>query len=87
MSYTPGFAPDARSQWHALEPEIQEIALDLLEQLTLDKPPSGDYVKDALRERGGIRGYVFVHAFVDADRRTVTAVGVGYVTRPSRPRV
>jgi hypothetical protein len=44
--------------------------------------PPGEYVGDAVRESAGLREYVFVHVIVDANRRTVTAIGVGYTSRP-----
>lgn len=81
MSYTPGFAPDAESQWHALDPLLQELALDELDRFALNPPPPGEYVGDAARELAGLREYVFVHVIVDDGRRTVTAIGVGYTSR------
>ena len=33
MSFTPGFAPDAKSQWLELDFELQELVLDEMEKL------------------------------------------------------
>jgi hypothetical protein len=33
MNFTPGFAPDAKSQWQAMDFEVQEIALHELEMI------------------------------------------------------
>ena len=81
MSYVPVFAPDARSQWQALEVRFQEVALDELDRLCLAPPAELEHVADVIVEDGSVRHFVFVHVFVDHARRTVTAVGVGHCTR------
>lgn len=82
MSYTPGFAPDGRSQWMELPPDLQEIALDELERLT-EYPPEGfEFIADAIREEGATRTHVFVHVLIDRTRREVVVVGTGTATTP-----
>ena len=81
MSLTPGFAPDAKSQWQALDFEIQEIVLDEIERVASNPPPDGEYVLDPVREVAGVRLYVFVRVIVDRGRGTVTVVGVGTIAR------
>jgi len=82
MSYTPGFAPDAKSQWHALDPHFQELALDVLERLCASPPVRIEHVAEAIEEQGGLRHHIFVHVVVDHDKCTVTAVGVGHAALP-----
>ena len=37
MSFTPGFAPDAQSEWHDLDFELQELVLDELDRLAFPR--------------------------------------------------
>ena len=64
MSYTPGFAPDAQSQWQALEPRFQEIVLDKLDELAISPPAGTEQVIDAAVEEGALRHYLFLHALI-----------------------
>jgi hypothetical protein len=82
MSYIPGYAPDANSQWRAMEPRFQELVLDELERLCLSPPNNVDYVSEVLLQEGSTRHFVFVHVTVDHARRKVTLVGVAHCTRP-----
>ena len=79
MSFTPGFAPDAKSQWVALDFEFQELVLDELERLALNPPAQGEHIFDLIHESQSRRHYVFLRVWVDHMRRKVTAVGVGHV--------
>ena len=81
MSLTPGFAADAKSQWRELDPERQEIVLDVLDRLTINPPPNGEHVADDVREEDGILHYVFVHVLVEQELNTLTVMGVGHTTR------
>jgi hypothetical protein len=82
MSLTPGFAADARLQWRALDPESQEIVLDMLDQLASYPPPDGEHIADDVREEHGINHYVFVHLLVERAINSLTVIGVGETTRP-----
>ena len=82
MSYAPGFAPDARSQWQALEPRFQEIVLDILDDLTLNPPAKNEHVEDRVIDEGSLRHIIFVHVFVSRQHETITVIGVGHVSRP-----
>jgi hypothetical protein len=82
MSYAPVFAPDAQSQWRALDIQFQEIALDELERLCHAPPDGPEHISDFIIDEGPVRHYVFVHVTVDPGRRVLTVVGVGYCTRP-----
>ena len=82
MSFTPVFAPDARSQWRALDIRFQEVALDEVERLCQLPPAGPEHVSDAIIEEGTVRHFVFVHVTVDAARHVLTVIGVGYCTRP-----
>jgi len=83
MSLTPAFAADAKSQWQELDPERQEIVLDVLDRLTLNPPPNGEHVADDVREERGIFHYVFVHVLVERERNSLTVMGVGHLARPT----
>lgn len=81
MSFTPGFAPDAKSQWQSLDFDLQQFVLDEIERVASNPPPNGEYVLDPVREEGDIRQYVFVRVIVDGGRGTVTVVGIGTIAR------
>jgi hypothetical protein len=85
MSFTPAFAPDARSQWGALDFEFQEIVLDELDRLALDPPEHGEHIIDVVVEAGGFRHYLFLRVSVDHPQAMVTVIGVGYFARPTIP--
>ena len=82
MSYAPVFAPDAQSQWQALDVRYQEVALDEVERLCHSPPDGPEHVSDVVIDEGSLRHYVFVHVTVDPGRSVLTVVGVGYCTRP-----
>lgn len=84
MSYTPGFAPDARSQWQELPPELQEIALDELDRIALDPPKGDEVIASATNEAGGVRRHVFLHALIDHKHQRVVVIGVGTSTTDGR---
>ncbi len=84
MSFTPGFAPDARSLWLSLGPAYQEMALDELEHAFASPPPTTDHVATAVHEEAGMLHHVFVHMFVSHSRKSITIVGVGYPVIPLR---
>ena len=85
MSLTPAFAPDAFSQWRALDIEFQEAVLDEVERLCLSPPEASEHVSDVVIDRGAVRHFLFVHVVTDASRRILTTVGVGYCVRPRLP--
>ena len=85
MSLTPAFAPDAFSQWRALDIEFQEVVLDEVERLCLSPPETVEHVSDVVIDRGAARHFLFVHVITDAPRRVLTTVGVGYCVRPRLP--
>jgi hypothetical protein len=85
MSLTPGFAPDAFTQFQALDLHNQEIALDEIDRLALNPPAADDYVATNVRDEQGIRHYVFVRVLIDRVRNRLTVVGVGQVARPVEP--
>ncbi|HET6250691.1 MAG TPA: hypothetical protein VFE47_23585 [Tepidisphaeraceae bacterium] len=82
MALTPEFAPDAESQWLALDVELQELTLDEIEVL-LHRPLASttllyhDFVHDA----DGVRHYVFLEALVSSANQKLTIIGVNYLTR------
>ena len=83
MIYGLAFAPDAQSQWQALEPRFQEIVLDVLDQLALNPPAKSEHIEDYVLEEGTLRHIIFVHVSVSHESQTITAIGVGYVRRPA----
>jgi hypothetical protein len=85
MSYTPGFAPDAESQWHALDPHHQELALDVLDRLCASPPRHIEHVGEVVYEEAGVKHHLFVHVVVDHEKGTVTSVGVGHAALPVPP--
>jgi hypothetical protein len=52
MSFVPGFAPDAKSQWLELDPVLQEMVLDELESLLANPPtpPKHEFYHDFRHE-------------------------------------
>ena len=86
MSYVPGFAPDARSQWRALPSELQEIVLDELDRLAEDPPTDEEAIASATIESAGRREHVFVRALIDHQRHRVVALGVGTATTKTDDR-
>jgi hypothetical protein len=85
MSYTPAFAPDARSQWRALDIPFQEAALDEVERLCTSPPEAPEHVSDVVIEHGDVRHFLFIHVTLDPARHVMTVVGVGYCTRARVP--
>jgi hypothetical protein len=78
MSFVPDFAPDARSQWQALDILLQEMVLDEIERLAASPPLRVEHVSDLTHDVGPSRHYLFVHVNVDHRRRAISVVGVGY---------
>lgn len=83
MSYTPGFAPDAESQWRALDTIHQELALDELERLCASPPAALEHVGTVVYDEAGMRHHVFVHVVTDHRRRLVTVIGIGHGVIPA----
>lgn len=81
MSYVPVFAPDANSQWQALNTRFQEVVLDVLDELCLAPPAKQEHIADVLIDEGPIRHFVFVHVTIDKARRIVTLIGTAHCTR------
>ena len=84
MSYVPDYAPDADSQWRALDVPFQELVLDELDRLCLSPPRRIDYVSDVVFEEGAVKHYFFVHVTVDHPRQIVTLIGVSHFIRQRR---
>ena len=82
MTFTPVFAPDAHSQWRALEIEFQEAVLDKLDRLCQSPPDVSEHISDIVIEQGAARHFLFFHFLSEPFRRFVTLVGIGYCTRP-----
>jgi hypothetical protein len=73
MSFTPGFAPDAKSQWHELDFEFQELVLDELDKLAANLPIAvrGVIEHDFVHRREDERHYIFLRLTVDRSLRTL----------------
>jgi hypothetical protein len=85
MSLTPGFAPDARSQWQELSAELQECVLDELDKLAEDPPtsPRGVILHDFIQQEKNARHYVFLRIVVDSSAGRITVIGVNHHTSAS----
>ena len=79
MSFTPAFAPDARSQWGALDFELQELVLDAMEQIAHHPPTTVEHFVDVVHVIGNVRHTLFLRLLVDQPRKQVVAIGVGHV--------
>ena len=66
-----------------MEPRFQELVLDILDDLALNPPMKSEHVEDRAIEEDSLRHIIFVHVLVSRQNGTITAVGVGHVTRPS----
>jgi hypothetical protein len=85
MSYTPEFAPDARSQWRQLDFEFQEVVLDIMDFFT-STPPMGDTDRaERVVDSNGIRHSIIVRVAIDHRRKLVALIGVSHKTRPISP--
>jgi len=83
MSFVPGFAPDAASQWRELDPVLKEMVLDELAGLCATPPPPQDLVRrDFVHESAGVRHYVFLRFVVERSRGIVRVIGVAHFARP-----
>ena len=76
MSLTPAFAPDAKSQWQDLEPVLQELVLDVLDEIAVNPPtmPQGTLQRDAVHDSAAARHYLFMRFAID--QRRVTLLGL-----------
>ena len=83
MSYIPQFAPDAKSEWHELDVELQEAVLDQIEQIASNPPlpPRRAINFDVVLDLGGKRHYLFLRVLIDHTRKTATVLGVGHFAR------
>jgi hypothetical protein len=84
MSFVPEFAPDAKSQWRALDPILQELVLDEIERLAGNAPSQSrrEFYHDFLYEDAGAFHYVFVRVFLDFTKGKLTVAGVVDYVRP-----
>lgn len=82
MSFIPGFAPDAISQWIALDFELQELVLDEIDRLAATPPDGPEHFADLVHMGVELRHYLFIHLIVDVSRRRIVVVGVGHHQRP-----
>ncbi len=78
MSFTPRFAPDAESQWHELDFELQELVLDEMERLAANPPRTirGFARHDFMLDRPGERHYVFLRLAIDRVRQIMRVIGL-----------
>jgi mRNA-degrading endonuclease RelE of RelBE toxin-antitoxin system len=78
----PAFAPDAKSQWQELDPELQELVLDELEEIAAFPPMNDNEVirRDTVYQDPSARHYLFMRFVVD--HKSVTLVGVYHHTSP-----
>jgi hypothetical protein len=85
MSFVPGFAPDAQSQWRELDTELQELVLDEMERLVANPPRSSAPVvySDLFHATKQARHYIFLRSTVDHLRRKVTIIGIVHVEKPN----
>ena len=84
MSFAPAFAPDAESEWRALDFELQELVLDEVDRLAGNPPPTprGTILHDLVHDEAGVRHYVFLRLVVDRSGGTITVIGVVHYARP-----
>jgi hypothetical protein len=86
MSYALAFAPDAYSQWRALDPNLQERVLDTADEVA-DNPQQStaeEMLRDFLAPGAGVDHYVFVRLVIDHPRHLVVVTGVIHYPRPRR---
>jgi hypothetical protein len=67
-----------------LEPELQELVLDEMEQLASNPPPEPARTvrRDFVRDIGNVRHNVFLRGVVDRRSKRITIVGLVYLRRP-----
>jgi hypothetical protein len=86
MSLTPGFAPDAKSQWLELDVELQERILDELENLAAAplNAPRGIILHDFVHVTRDAHNYIFLRLIVDSNQQSLTLIGVGRYSSPGQ---
>ena len=87
MSYGLEFAEEALAAFRKLESWLQEEALDELELLITHAANSNRYhltmtIHDFVRERNGLRFYVFLTTVFDPPKHSLRIVSMGAYTRP-----
>jgi hypothetical protein len=84
MEFVPEFAPDAASQWHELEPLLQELVWDKVEELVHNPPapPAQEIYSDIVHEDKAAWHYVFLSINIDRAKGRITVAGVNCYTRP-----
>lgn len=84
MSFVAGFAPDAKSQWRALDVELQELVLDELDRLAANPPttPRTVILSDLVQNKAGIRDYVFLRCTIDRAAEQISVIGIVQHSRP-----
>lgn len=87
MSFVAGFAPDAKSQWRALDVDLQELVLDELDRLAENPPstPRAVILSDLVRDKAGIRDYVFLRCAIDRTAEQISVIGIVQYSRPLSP--
>jgi hypothetical protein len=78
MDFLPEFAPDAKSQWHALDPILQELVWDEMERLVHSPPapPKREFYHDVIHDDRDARHYIFLNIQVDRVHGKITCAGV-----------
>jgi len=88
VTYGLAFTDDARATLRALDPWLQEEALDEIDRVAAApqnlRPRRGAsvVVHDFIRQGGGLWHYVFVELRADDASQTVEVVKVGHYARP-----
>jgi len=78
MSLTPGFAPDALSQWKGLEFDLQERVLDEVEALVLRDLKEGEHIIDFVQNSSAGLHYIFLRTYVNRTTTRLSVIGVGH---------
>jgi hypothetical protein len=78
MSFVPGFAPDALSQWRELDFDLQELVLDEVDKLANDPPARDTAIIDLAHDLPTGRHYLFIQLLIDHPRGRVVVIGVGH---------
>jgi hypothetical protein len=87
MSFSLAFTADARAGLGRLEPLLQEDVLDTIDEIArrpmvIKRQSAGSTaVLDIVRERDGIRHYVFVTVCLNVQAKRVDILGVGHHSR------
>ena len=85
MSYVPGFAPDCRIDWRAMNLELQELVLDEMERLAANPPSTDSILIDFVHESAGVRHYVWLRVVIDHARSRIHVVGLHHYPRLVAP--